>query len=246
MLLACVLFACCLLMPSSPSSVERGDQEFVSRNYPLAVAVYDSVLTTSRDSASVLWRLARVYICVADVAPEDQQLELYRRAETYASRSISCDSTKSEGHSWRAAALGSVAMFEGSKAKVRLCTVIKQELERAIELNPHDDVAFSILGSFYKTLGDVSWLERQLASLFLGDLPEGGYDASERAFIQAIALAPRVIRHHFELGALYMELERNEEALVEFRHVLSLPLLLASDAARQRSAARFVEDLKGD
>jgi len=146
MVLACVLFACCLMMPSSPSSVERGDQEFVSRNYPLAVAVYDSVLTTSRDSASVLWRLARVYICVADVAPEDQQLELYRRAEAYAVRSISSDSTKSEGHSWRAAALGSVAMFEGSKAKVRLCTVIKQELERAIELNPRDDIAFSILG----------------------------------------------------------------------------------------------------
>jgi tetratricopeptide (TPR) repeat protein len=244
--IACVLVVFGALLPSSISSLERGDQEFARRNYPLALAVYDSVLTTSSDSASVLWRLARVYVCLADVAPEGRQLELYRRAEAYAVRSISSDSTKSEGHSWRAAALGNVAMFEGSKTKVRLCTVIKQELGRAIELNPRDDIAFSILGSFYKTLGNVSWLERQLATLFLGGLPEGGYDESERALRQAIALAPRVIRHHFELGTLYKELDRSEEALEEFRQVLSLPLLLASDAARQLSAAQFVKELGGE
>ena len=243
-LLASLLFVCCPLLPSSSSSLERGDQEFVSRNYPLAAAVYDSALAASGDSAGALWRLARVYVCLGDVSPEDQQLEFYRRAEAYAVRSISSDSTKSEGHTWRAVALGSVAMFEGSKGKVRLCTEIKQELDRAIELNPRDDVAFSVLGSFYKSLGDVSWFERQLAALFLGDLPEGGYDESENALKRAIALAPRVIRHHFELGTLYMELERNEEALKEFRQVLSLPLLLASDTSRQTSAAGFIEDLR--
>ncbi len=243
MLLACIFVLSGVLSTPSSSSLERGDEEFARRNYPLALAVYDSVLNMSPDSARVLWRLARLYVCLADVAPEDQRLELYRRAEAYAVRSISSDSTKSEGHSWRAAALGNVAVFEGSKTKVRLCTVIKQELVCAIALNPRDDIAFSILGSFYMALGNVSWVERQLATLFLGDLPEGGYDESERALRQAIALAPRVIRHHFELGALYRELDRNEEALQEFRQVLSLPLLLASDAARQHSAARFVKDL---
>lgn len=244
MMLVCVLLVLGSSTSSSFSSLEHGDQEFAVRNYPLALAVYDSALTTSKDSAGVLWRLARVYVCIADVAPEDRRLELYQKAEACAVRSISADSTKSEGYTWRAAALGNVAMFEGSKAKVRLCTVIKQELDRAIALNPRDDIAFSILGSFYRALGNVSWFERQLAALFLGDLPEGGYDESERALRQAITLAPRVIRHHFELGMLYQELNRDEEALAEYRQVLALPLFLASDAARQLSASRFVEDLK--
>jgi tetratricopeptide (TPR) repeat protein len=243
MALAYLLFLLGGWIPSSFSSLDRGDQGFSDRNYALALAVYDSALTTSGDSAGVLWRLARVYVCLADVAPEERRLDLYRQAEAYAVRSISADSTKSEGHSWRAAALGNVAVFEGSKTKVRLCTVIKQELDRAIELNPRDDIAFSILGSFYMTLGNVSWLERQMANLFLGDLPEGGYAESERALRQAITLAPRVIRHHFELGTLYQELDRCEEALAEFRQVISLPLLLASDEARQLSAARLVKDL---
>lgn len=204
-------------MPSPSSALERGDREFASRNYPLAMAVYDSALTAASDSAEVLWRLSRLFVCIGDVSPEGERLELYRRAEAYAARSISCDSARSEGHTWRAAALGSMAVFEGSKAKVRLCTVIKQELDRAIGLNPRDDVAYSILGSFYRVLGNVSWLERRLASIFLGTLPEGGYVESERALKQAVALAPGVIRHHFELGVLYQEQDRNEEAVGQFR-----------------------------
>jgi tetratricopeptide (TPR) repeat protein len=246
MVFASVLFVLGALTPSSFATLQRGDQEFASRNYPLARAIYDSALTTSIDSAETLWRLARLYVCMADVSPEGEQLDLYRRAQSFAERSISSDSMKSEGHTWRAAALGNVAVFEGSKTKVRLCTVIKHELERAIELNPRDDIAFSILGSFYRTLGNVSWFERQLANVFLGELPEGGYVESEHALKLAIALAPRVIRHHFELGVLYQELDRNDEAREEFESVLVLPQLLASDAGRQLAASKFVEDLGGN
>lgn len=247
MVLACVLVVVCgASAPPSFSTLERGDQEFAGRNYRLALAMYDSALTTSSDSADVLWRLARVLVCIADVSPEGERLDLYRLAEAYALRSICSDSTNSEGHTWRAAALGNMAVFEGSKAKVQLCTLIKQELDRAIELDPRNDIALSILGSFYRILGNVGWLERQLAVLFLGDLPEGGYVESERALKQAIALAPAVIRHHFELGVLYQETDRDQEALEEFQRVLSLPQFVSSDAGRQHSAGKLVEDLGGE
>jgi tetratricopeptide (TPR) repeat protein len=228
---------------SLPTSLERGDLEFVRIRYPLAEAFYDSALHTSADSADVLWRLARVYVCRADVAPQDQKLDLYRRAEGFAVRCINADSMKSEGHTWRAAALGNIAMFEGSKMKVKLCYVIKQELDCSISRNPADDIAHSILGSFYLALGNVSWIERQLASVFLGSLPDGGYEESEIALRRAIALAPAVIRHHFELGDLYMQQDRNSEALAEFKLVLTLPVLLASDERTQLSAAELIRNL---
>jgi len=89
-----------------------------------------------------------------------------------------------------AAALGNIAMFEGSKGKVRLCNEIKQELDRALDLDSLDDVAYSIMGSFYLALGKVSWIERQLASVFLGSLPDGGFEEAEAALRRAIAIAP--------------------------------------------------------
>jgi tetratricopeptide (TPR) repeat protein len=233
-----------LLVPiSALSSLERGDQEFGRFRYALATAIYDSVLATSPDSADVLWRLARVHVCRGDISPEEQRLGLYKRAEIFASRCIRADSTRSEGHTWRAAALGNIAMFEGSKAKVELCQLIKEDLDRSISLNPEDDIAYSILGSFYRALGNVSWVERQLANLFLGSLPEGGYEESERALKKAIALSPGIIRHHSELGGLYMEQDRDHEALEEFRMVLELPVLIASDKGIQQWAAVLVNDL---
>jgi tetratricopeptide (TPR) repeat protein len=134
-------------------------------------------------------------------------------------------------------------MFEGGKTKVRLCYTIKHELDCSITLNPADDIAYSILGSFYMALGNVSWIERQLASVFLGSLPEGGYAESESALKKAIALSPNTIRHHFELGDLYMQENRNREALEEFQRVIALPVLLASDERTQLAAAELIKDL---
>ena len=231
---------------SSPSSFERGDQEFVRINYPLAEAIYDSALIMSTDSADVLWRLARVYVCRADISPREQKLDLYRQAEAFADRCIHADPTISEGHTWRAAALGNIAMFEGGATKVRLCSSIKKELTCSISLNPNDDIAYSILGSFYMALGNVSWVERQLAAVFLGGLPEGGYDESENALRKAISLAPVVIRHHFALGELYMLQDRNQEALKEFQIVVLLPVLLGLDLRTQSRAAGLIKDLAAE
>ncbi len=226
-----------------PVLLEKGDQEFARLRYPQAEVFYVSALNSSADSADALWRLARVYVCRADVAPQEQKLALYREAEAFARRCIEADSTKSEGHTWRAAALGNIAMFEGSKTKVRLCHLIKKELDTGIMLNPGDDIAYSILGSFYMALGNVSWIERQLAAVFLGSLPEGGFEESERALKEAIVIAPNVIRHHFELGVLYMQLDRNPDAIEEFQLVGSLPILLASDRQRQLSAAGLIKEI---
>ena len=233
-----------MLMASAiPSLVDQGDKEFTRIRYPQAVDLYITALTSSADSAEALWRLARVYVCQADISPDEQKLELYRQAEAFARRCIEADSMKSEGHTWRAAALGNIAVFEGGKTKVKLCYEIKRELECSIALNDSDDVAYSILGSFYMALGNVSWFERRLAAIFLGTLPDGGFEEAELALKKAIAIAPAVIRHHYELGILYMQLDRDREAVEEFHLVESLRAQLASDRRSQSAATDFIAQL---
>lgn len=234
-----------LILPSVPSVLD-GDQEFLQIHYSHAASIYDSVLTSTPDSAGVLWRLARVYVCMADVSPIERQAELYRQAERYAQRCIDADSLRSEGHAWRAAALGNIAMSEGGKTKVKLTHVIKRELDMAIALDPENNTAYSILGSFYLALGKVSWIERQLAAIFLGSLPEGGFQEAEQALKKAIALAPDVVRHHFELGRVYMEMDRRKEAIEEFHVAISLPVQLGVDQRTQESARRLIEEIRNE
>jgi tetratricopeptide (TPR) repeat protein len=212
--------------------------------YTRAEAAYDSARKASPDSAQFLWRLARLYVMRGEVAEDETKEQLFRTAEAYARRCIMADSALGAGHTWQAAALGNIAMFEGSKGKVRLCTDIKNALDRAIALDSTDDVAYSIMGSFYLALGNVSWIERQLASVFLGSLPEGGYRESEAALRRAVTLAPNVIRHRYELGMLYEAEGRRREARETFQHVTELPTLLASDARTKARAAEWVSELE--
>ena len=156
-----------------------GDEEFARLEYARAEETYDSALAAAADSAQYLWRLSRLYVCMGDMAERERKEETYRTAVAYAERCIRADSTIAQGHTWKAAALGNIAMFEGSKGKVRLCNEIKRELDRAIALDSLDDVAYSILGSFYLALGKVGWFERQIATVFLGSLPDGGFEEAE-------------------------------------------------------------------
>ena len=226
------------------SPLPPGDMEFAEGRYPAAIAAYDSTLRATADSAKIFWRYARVHICQGDVAEKDQREGLYRLAVEEARISVRLDSSQGEGHTWLGASLGSIAMYEGSKSKVQLCTEIKDQLEKAIAINPRDDVAYSILGTFYMTLGNVSWLERQLARMFLGRLPDGGYDEAEAALLKAIALAPDVIRHHSELATLYRLRERTAEARVEYEKTVSLQPVLASDPRRQKAAQHWLETME--
>jgi tetratricopeptide (TPR) repeat protein len=137
-------------------------------------------------------------------------------------------------------------MFEGSKKKVELSNEIKYELDYALKLNPDDDVAYSILGSFYRALGNVSWFERTLADLFLGGLPEGGYEESEKALTRAIELAPENMRHHYELARLYLNWDRQGEARRSFERAVTCPVLVARDRSRQTRAKRWARSLAGE
>jgi tetratricopeptide (TPR) repeat protein len=220
-----------------------GDEEFDRMNYPRARAIYDSILATSPDSAVVLWKIARAYICEADVHGEDIKRVLYYKAEDYAKRSFKADSNSSMGRAWLAAAFGNVAMFEGGKTKISLVYVIKAQVDRAIELDSTNDLAYTILGSYYKALGDISWLERQIANLIFGTIPDGGYDESVIAFKKAIHFAPLIIRHHFELGKVYKEQDRKADALAEFKLCQTLPPHVAMDTVMLKDLPKLIHDV---
>ena len=226
------------------SPIDTADAEFEAMNYGRSILIYDSLLTSSRDSAAILWKLARSWVCAGDIAPRSERIQFYTEAQDFAARAVKADSLSSDSHTWLAASIGNIAMYEGGKTKIHLCRTVKKEIDRALEFNPGNALAYSILGSFYKALGDVSWFERRLAGIFLGGLPDGGYEESEAAFRKAITLAPGVIRNHYELGKVYMQEDRDGEAFIEFQRALYLPMHIGMDCEMQQSAAQLLEELK--
>lgn len=213
-------------------ALKNGDDAFLRQEYDDAISIYESALSSSEDKAELLWRIARCYISIGDVAKREEREPFYRKAEEYAVRAVEADSMNSDAHCWLAVSTGYVAIYEGVRAKVQAANKIKSELNIAIRLNPNNDVAYSILGTFYRTLGNVGWIEKSLANLLLGGLPPGGFSEAEQALKKAIELAPNIIRHRFELGQLYLDMEKPDEAKKVFESAIHLPPVLASDKRR--------------
>jgi len=232
MLIASLFLLSALLSDDLPSKLHAGDDAFLRMDYPEAVEFYNSALSDHPDDPDILWRLARVYVCKGEVREGAERSAECKQAEAYARRCIELDSMKAEGHCWRAAALGYVALDAGTSDQVKLSHELLREAELALALNPRDDAAYSILGSFYRAIGNVSWFQRQLAAIFVGRIPKGGYEEAEDALKKAIALAPDVMRHQYELGILYIDMDRKDEAKRVLEHAATLPVKVAIDRPR--------------
>jgi tetratricopeptide (TPR) repeat protein len=247
MSLLCLLAAFVAVSEPGPTaSTFPGDDAFTRMDYPAAIAVYESLVVARPADPQVQWRLARAHVFMGDVSRGEEKKEAYLTAERHAREAMRIDSNLAESNTWLAAALGNTAMYEGSKKKVALATEIKRLLEQSIRLNPRDDIAYSILGTFYLALGNVSWLERTLANLLLGSLPDGGYPEAETALKQAIDLAPHVVRHRFELGMVYTKMDRDDDARREFEFCVSNPIQMASDRRRVERAKEWLEENPAD
>lgn len=134
-------------------------------------------------------------------------------------------------------------MYEGTRSKVKMANVIKRELDIIIRLNPENDVAYSVLRTFYRAIGNISRIEKQLANLLLSGIPDGGFEDGERALKKAIELAPTIVRHRYELGRLYLDWGKTAEAKKIFSKSVHLPPNLASDNRRIEFMKRTITEL---
>jgi len=243
MLIVTLFLLSSLLSDDTPSKLLAGDDAFFRIDYPGAVELYSAALDQYPNDPDVLWRLARIYVCMGEVVEGEKCAELCKKAESYALQCIQKDSTRAEGHTWRAAALGYVALDAGIGQKVKLSHELLREVNLALALNPNDDAAYSIKGSFYRAMGNVSWFQRQLAALFVGNVPKGGFEEAEISLKKAIALAPDVMRHQYELGILYIDMDRKEEARKVLEHAAGLPVKVAIDRPRLKKIHELLSTL---
>ncbi len=234
-----VLFFILPVYLTASNNIKEGDHAFIAMNYDRAIQYY--LIDSSNSEAQ--WRAARAYICLADISTGEKRQKLISFAEKSARRSIQLNNLNANGHSWLAIALGNKAMYEGSRSKVALCNEIKKELDIALQLNPRDDLSYSVLGTFYRALGKISWFERTLAKAFLGGVPAGGFKESEAALKKAILYSPETIRHWYELALLYQDWGNEDQKVKAYKKVCALKIQVASDVNRLKASREAINNI---
>ena len=100
-----------------------------------------------------------------------------------------------------------------------------------------------IRGAFYREVATASSVERSLARIFLGGIPEGTLEDSERVLRIALRLEPDNIYAHLEIGQTLIELERTEEARTHLQRVLDLPKTGHQDRELKDQAREILDRL---
>ena len=251
--LAVVIFALALLAPQSILSQEgdenvylkTGDELYDADDYDAAIAQYDQALEAKAGDFEALWRLSRAYRDRGEIAgSKDQEKSDYLAAEKYAREAIAADTNRTEGHSQLAAALGRVALFEGGRRKVELSKEVKTSAERAVEIDPNNDVANHILGRWHYEVQNLSGVERFFANLLFGGLPEASYEKAIVYFENAIKVTPDAINNHFELARTLIKVEQWERARGELRTVLDLPATDSGDSESKEEALKLLRSIE--
>jgi tetratricopeptide (TPR) repeat protein len=230
----------------TPRPIEQADEALWLMNYQKADSLYSLELRNNPCDADLHWKMARLQVSLGESIPpgntEGRMLH-YRKAAEYARTGVALDSTNARGHSWLAVSLGLMADKIGTKEKLKRAKEIKQELDTALRLNPNDETALSMLGSYYREAAKIGWFKRMLGNAFLGEVPKGDFTLAEKAFRKAISIDSRVIRNYHELALICIESGRKEEAIALMNSALDKPIMMESDRKRIEQMRELLKKL---
>jgi len=228
------------------SYLASGDEAYAKFDNEGALNFYKQAFESDTSNYEAAWKLSRAYVDVGEGLPDkDDRKVYYLDADKYASKAVEIDSLGAEGHLWRSISLGRVALDAGAKERVRMSKEIKSEVDKAIELDPTDDIAWHVLGRWNRKIATLSWIEKRFANMFLGGVPkEASVEKAAECFQKAIELHPDHINHHLELAITYEELKQKDLAIKEYETVLELPVKDADDPGFKKTAEERLKKLK--
>lgn len=237
------------LSQTAEEFIRNGDEYYSSWEDQKALDEYLKALEVEPRNYEALWKAARGYVDVADLMTgagkevEKQKFEMYAKAERYARQAISVNPNDTWGHFFLSAALGKKVLMLGKKEQIDASKQVKAAVDKAIELDPNNDLAYHALGRWHRRMAEIGGAKRALGSIIYGSIPKGSFEESEKWLKKAVELKPEYINHHLELGRTYVALKKYDLASQEFNRCLELPEASAKDKQLKEEAREELANL---
>ena len=165
------------------------------------------------NNVRLLVRISREYRhLMSDATKPEEKLSLGSAAVDYAKRAAILEPNDPEAQLAVAISYGKMEPLEGNREKFEASRIIKKAADKVIKLDPGSDLGWHVLGRWHLALAGVSAFERALAQIAYGKLPESTYEDAARCFEKAIELNPNRLMHYIELGRVYANMGRTDEA----------------------------------
>lgn len=239
----------CAARPAAAQShaqdLESADALYARGDLAGARAAYEAALQRQPGAFTLLCRLARVESELGEDATGDVRTRLVSSSVAHARAAVKAAPDSAQGHVWLAVTLGRQALREGPKTRLALSREIKDEVDRAIAIDPTHGRAYHIRAAWNRKIASLNFVERAAANTVLGGVPKGAsMENAVRDFQRAIELEPAYVNHHLELGRTLFEMKRHDEARRELETAVSLsPTSSARDRQYQAEARELLAKL---
>ncbi len=151
-----------------------------------------------------------------------------RRAEEYAQQAIRIDPRGGEGYKWLAIALGAQAEDASVRQQIQLSRRVKENIEKALSLDPNDDISLLILSRWHYKVAQLAPWTRAVVRVVYGGLPQASMEKAEQLLLRAISRKDRIV-HRYSLAKVYYQTGRREAALQQLRLALKLPVTIPEE-----------------
>lgn len=217
-----------LALPARAESVadllRRADALDAQNQNAAALPLYLRANELRPHDAEVLRLIARQYLqqLVGESASQKNK-ELAGHAVDYAKWATAADPRNADARLCLAICYGKAALLAPPRQRMESSRLIRDEAEAAVRLDPTLDDGWHVLGRWNYELANLNPALRFIAQAIYGRFPDASNERAAECFEKAIALQPRRVIHHGELGRTYTALGRKDEARAELKRSLDLP-----------------------
>ncbi|MBM3296387.1 MAG: hypothetical protein FJY83_02185 [Candidatus Aminicenantes bacterium] len=228
----------------------KGDEFYSQFDDQKALEQYLEALKVDPNHYGALWKTARAYVDLGDLLDpglkdlKDKQMSFYQNGEDYARKAVKANARDTWGFFQLSAAMGKKLLLMSKKEQVQMSKEVRGYIDKAIALDPRNDLAHHALGRWHRRMAEIGGVKRLMGGLLYGGIPKGSFEESEKAMRTAIDLKPEYGNHRLELGRTLLALDKHKEAAAEFQACLDAPVITSKCPLYKKEAQRELEQVK--
>jgi tetratricopeptide (TPR) repeat protein len=242
-----VLLLTGLALRAAPADelIARGDSCYTKLQAVEALKFYLPAEKLEPNNVRLLVHMSREYRhLMIDATSAQEKLSLGNTAVNYARRAVAINPNDPEAQLAVAISYGKMEPLETNRQKFDAVHIIKDSIDKAIKLDPRNDLGWHVLGRWHEGLAEVNPVVRAMAQIAFGKLPDSTHEEAVVCFEKAIALNPNRLMHYIELGLVYAQMGRTDDARRLINTGLSMPNTEKDDPEIKRQGREVLTKLR--